>query len=637
VNFHNLADLLGRLVVAYGRDAWPFAIAHVAVAVFLVSSIRTLLAETRALNAWQPGDEGQAMIASILASFVTDSRSLGSRGFIVPITDYSDRLDSQIENIVDEIAERTNMLLIVGIAGTLFGVFEFAARTRSLPGGDRLAQMGGILAESIAKAFPVGFIGLILMLIFQIALAKPISKLHDAASNATRRALEHRGEVSHTLAQSIASAIATSIAKSMEPVSTLGDTVSEHLQPIVVTLGDRLEQSLALVKSQFGAIDKSTQRFTDATAHLQTSAAAMTTTSDELRKVMASAPSVLAKTAELQDLQHRALNQVQAAFERDLHIAAHVTETLERVSNAISSLPEELVSQAAAAVTASFDRVAAQSLESWQTLSADLRAELQLQTASLVIETKEEIGKVQEQVAAAAAEWGRLAAQGETLISAPLSKALGEINRSTADVAGKFITLASSFEAVQLKLATLPDDLIRQTGSAIEPAFQSIANVSLATWEGLVNKVAVGLQGDFAQYVARAFEEVTRTNQQMRAAGEEMQRVAENTIAFLTEPMKTAIEIARSEATGMLANVDEFVRQTYPGLKADMDHFATEIRTATEALARTGERLRSMPTDTATNSQDQIVTVLRDISKQLEAMKRKPFVWRRLLPRWFDQ
>lgn len=637
MNVHNLAGLLARLVVAYGRDAWPFAVAHVAVTVFLVSSVRTLLAETRALHVWQPGEEGQAMIASILASFVRDSRRLGSRGFIVPITDYSDRLDSQIENIIDEIGERTNMLLIVGIAGTLFGVFEFAARTRSLPGGDRLAEMGGILAESIAKAFPVGFIGLVLMLIFQIALALPISKLHDAASNATRRALEDRGEVSQTLSESIATAIGASIAKSMEPVSTLGETVSEHLQPIVVTLGDRLEQSLALVKSQFGAIDKSTQRFTDATAHLQTSASAMTTTSDELRKVMASAPSVLAKTAELQDLQHRALKQIQAAFDKDLRIASHVTETLEHVSNAISLLPEELIRQATAAVATSFDRVASQSLESWQTLSGDLRAELQLQTASLVIETKEEIVKVQEQVAAAAAEWGRLAAQGETLISAPLSNALGEINRSTADVATKFTTLADSFEAVHLKLAALPDDVIRQTGSAIETAFQSIANASLATWDDLLNKVAVGLQGNFTDYVARAFEEVARTNQQLHSAGEEMQRLAENTVAFLTEPMKTAVETARNEATGMLANIDEFVRQTYPALKADIDHFATEIRTATEALAKTGEHLRSMPSGTATNAQDQVVSVLRDISKQLEAMKRKRFVWRRLLPRWFDQ
>jgi hypothetical protein len=637
VSLHDVTDLLGRLVAAYGRDAWPFAIAHAAVAIFLVSSVRTLLAETRALNAWQPGDEGRAMITRILASFVNDSRSLGSRGFIVPMTDYSDRLDSQIENIVDEIAERTNMLLIVGIAGTLFGVFEFAARTRSLPGGDRLAQMGGILAESIAKAFPVGFIGLMLMLIFQIALAKPISSLHDAASNATRRALENRGSVSDTLADSIASAIGTSIAESMEPVSTLGATVSEHLQPIVVTLGDRLEQSLALVKSQFGAIDKSTQRFTDATAHLQTSASAMTTTADELRKVMASAPAVLAKTAELQNLQHRALTQIQSAFDRDLKIASHVTETLDRVTNAISSLPEELVSRATAAVKASFDEVAAQSLKSWQTLTADLRAELQLQTASLVIETKEEIGRVQEQVGAAAAEWGRLAAHGETLISEPLSRALSEINRSTAEVAEKLTALASNFELVQSKLATLPDDLVRQTGSAIEPAFQRIANASLTTWSSLVDKVAVGLQGSFNEYVARAFEEVTRTDQQMRSAGEQMQRVAENTISFLTEPMKTAVETARKEATGMLANIDEFVRQSYPALKADMDHFATEIRTATETLAKTGERLRSMPTGSGSTSQDQTVIVLTEISRQLEAMKRKPFDWHRMLPRWFDR
>jgi ABC-type transporter Mla subunit MlaD len=638
VNLHELGVLVLRLVTAYGSNAWPFAIAHAVIVLFLVFSIRTLLRETRALVEWEPGREGGAMAASILASFVADSSRLGERGFVVPMTDYSDRVDSQIQNIVDEISERTNMLLIVGIAGTLFGVFEFAARTQSLRVEDRLALMGGILADSIAKAFPVGFIGLVLMLLFQLTLALPVSRLHHASSDATRRALEHRGEVSQTLADAIAGSIAESIAESMRPVSTLGETVSEHLQPIVVTLGDRLEESLSLVKTQFGAIDQSTRRFTDATSHLQKSAVAMTSTSDELRRVMASAPSVLAKTAELQDLQRRALEQIQAAFTRDLQIATHVTETLDHVTTAIASLPEELVRQATAAVRGSFDEVATRSIESWQTLSENLRAEMQLQTASLVIETREEIQNVQRQVAAAAAEWGRLATRSESLISTPLAKALSVIERSTSEVADKYTAVAGSLEAVQLKLATLPDDLLRQTGSAIGPAFENIANVSMETWHELVGKVAVGLQQDFTAYVAETFEQVSRATGQMHAAGEEMQRVAENTIAFLTEPVKTAIESARTEAAGALANIDDFVRQTYPALKGDMDRFAAELRTATEALAKTGERIRTMPTENKNKGQDEVIAVLREISERLEQMQKKPFQWHRLLPNhWFDQ
>lgn len=638
VNFEEVGNLALRLVVAYGHDAWPFAIAHGAIIVFLVFSIRILLHEAHALNAWRPSDEGQAPAARILASFVADSRRLGERGFVVPITDYSDRLDAHIQNIIDEIAERTNMLLIVGIAGTLFGIFEFATRTQSLAGGDRLASIGGILAESIAKAFPVGFIGLVLMLLFQLALALPVTRLHQASSDATRRALEHRGEVSRTLADAIAAAIANSIAASMQPVSTLGDTVSRHLQPIVVTLGDRLEQSLALVKTQFGAIDKSTQRFTEATSHLQRSAAAMTATSDELRRVMASAPSVLAKTAEIQDLQHRALEHIQAAFTRDLQVASEVTQTLNDVSVAVAGLPKELVQQATAAIALSFEQVALQSIESWQALSESLRDELRLQSASLVIETREEMEKVQRQVAAAATEWERLASHGESLISVPMSKALAEIERATSEAASQLMAVARNLDFVQSKLAALPDDLVRQTGLALQPAFDDLASLSMQTWRELVGKVAMTLQSDFTAYVARTFEEVDRATSQMRAAGGEMQRLAENTIAFLTEPTKTAIETARAEAAGVLANLDDFVRQTYPALKKDVDQFASELRIATETLRETGERLRTISADRADAGAGAIVAELRKVNARLEQMQPKPFPWRRLLPHhWFDR
>lgn len=633
-----LGKLALQLIAAYGENAWPFALAHGVIIAFLVFSIRTLLHETHGLTAWQPGDEGRSMAANILASFVRDSRRLGERGFVVPITDYSDRLDSQIENIVDEIGERTNMLLIVGIAGTLFGIFEFAYRTQNLQAeSDRLGRMTGILADSIAKAFPVGFVGLMLMLIFQLALAVPISRLHQASSDATRRALEHRGEVSQTLADAIAHSIASSIAQSMRPVSTLGETVSKHLQPIVVELGNRLEDSLSLVRKQFNAIDQGTAQFLSATNNLQKSASTMTTTADELRKVLKMAPSVLSKTAELQEIQHQALEQIQGAFTRDLQVAEHVTNTLDRVTTSIAALPEQLVEQTVAAVGAAFDTVATQSVESWGKLSESLRAELQTETTILVKETREEIQSVQQQVAAAANEWKRLATQSETLISAPLARALGEIDRSTGTVADKFIAVAGDLQSIEAKLATLPDDLVRQTGAAIGPAFENVANVSIGTWDELVKTVVNRLQSEFTNYVTRSFDEVARATVQMRAASEEMQRVAENTVAFLTEPVKTAVETARAEAAGALANLDEFIRQAYPALKSDMDRFATELRTATELLATTGERIRSMPTETRNKGQDEVVAALRDIREQLERMQPKPIQWNRLLPhKWFD-
>src|SRR5437764_38637 len=146
--------LAQQLLRAYARDAWPFAVLHLVVIIYLGRSVLRMLGETRGLRTWEPASVATEGPAAVLTSFIRDSETLGQRGFVVPITDYSDRLDSEVENLVGEIGDRTNMLLLVGIAGTLFGVFEFAARTMAIT-GDRLAQIGPILAESMAKAFPV--------------------------------------------------------------------------------------------------------------------------------------------------------------------------------------------------------------------------------------------------------------------------------------------------------------------------------------------------------------------------------------------------------------------------------------------------------------------------------------------------
>src|SRR6202171_6320059 len=166
-------QLLKEILRAYVVGAPWFALLHVIVVLFIGSTMRKLLAATQELKKWEPGQPGEGA-AMVLAAFVEDSNRLGARGFVVPITDYSDRLDAQVENIVDEVSERTALLLIVGIAGTIFGVFEFASRSLAVASGDRLARIGEILAASIAKAFPVGFVGLILMMAFQLAMALPI-------------------------------------------------------------------------------------------------------------------------------------------------------------------------------------------------------------------------------------------------------------------------------------------------------------------------------------------------------------------------------------------------------------------------------------------------------------------------------
>lgn len=595
MSIDTIPGLVWRLLGAYAFDAWPFAMLHVVVVVYLGRSILRMLRETRGLRSWAPTVTGGEGSAAVLSSFIRDSESLGQRGFVVPITDYSDRLDSEVENLVDEVVDRTNMLLLVGIAGTLFGVFEFAARSRALT-GDRLTQIGPILAESMAKAFPVGFIGLMLMLIFQLALAAPVSRLHRAASEATRRALEHRGLVSRTLSDSIAD----SIRESMQPVSTLGVTISEHLQPVVTSLGERLEQSLSLVKLQFGEIDQSTQRFIQATGNLHQSTNALTNTSARLEVLLKATPKVLAKTEKIQDLHEAVLKEVAESFRRNLETATAVAESLTRVRESAEGLPAELIRQSAAAIRPAFEGLA----------------------TDLATRTRQEMEQVHDAVRTAAEQWQTLAVSSEAMVSKPLESALAGIAAATERALAMTADLAHSLTEAGEGLTRLPERFAERTAVAIQPVFERVATESSATWRDLVKIVAVDIQRDYADFVASSRNEVALANADMHAASVEMRRLAEGAQASLTEPLKTAIETARSEVSKAMAEVDAFVRDRYPAIRQDMELFGTEMTYAVSTLRTLGDRLRSAPIarmEPAADDRQNIEKVLAEILATLQA------------------
>jgi hypothetical protein len=613
VSLWAILDLGSRLLKAYVLDAWPFFLLHVVVVIYLGRSYRRMRRETDELKYWQPGLFIETGPAAVLSSFVRDSSSLGSRGFVVPITDYSDRLDAEVENLVDELGERTNMLLLVGIAGTLFGMFEFAARSITVT-GDRLAQIGGILAESIAKAFPVGFVGLVSMLVIQLLLARPISQYHSAASEATRRALEHRGVVSRTLAESIAD----SIGKSMQPVSSLGQTISLHLEPVITSLGERLEQSLELIKRQFSEIDQSTARFMKSTSNLQQSTNALTNTAASLGDLLKTTPQVLAKTQKIQELQESALTQIATSLQQNLELAAALTEGLQRVQASTEDLPEQLIKRTVEAIGPAFERLATDSVSMWGDLVRSISGDLQTEYAEFVTGTRHEIVRVHEEIRSAADEWQRLAANSQALIAEPLQKGLDQITSSSQHVLDLAGSLSESIDIVQTQLLAMPDRFIAQTAAAVEPAFERVARQSVETWHELVRSVAVGIQRDYAEYVSTSAAEVAHANAQMRSVSEEMNRLAQNASAFLTEPMRTAIETARQEVSGALSQLDDFVRNRYPAVKLDVDTFGTQMAAMTQALAGVEQRLSDLRFDVRIDSVSDTSPILIEIRELLK-------------------
>ena len=618
-----IASLAARLFRSYAVDAWPFALLHLVVVAYLVRSIARLREEAAALRTWDPGAAEASGAAAVLSRFIRDSANLGERGFIVPITDYSDRLDSEVENLVSEVADRTNMLLLVGIAGTLFGVFEFASRTMHVR-GDVLAQIGGILAESMAKAFPVGFVGLMLMLVFQLGLGGPVSRLHRAASEATTRALEHRGIVSRTLAETIAS----SIAESMRPVSTLGATVSEHLQPVVAALGERLEQSLSLVRLQFGEIEQSTERFIEATAHLRDSANAMTSTSGRLSELLAATPKVLANTERVQQLHKELLDQLGTSFAKHVANANGVADVLQRIRTSAEGLPEELVQQLVGVMQPVFERLATDAAATWETLSQELGAELRQAQRELVRQTGEDVAGIYEAVRGAAVEWQRLGRDSRAMIAEPLQRSLDTIETASSRALDNAAEIGRSVAAASIGLQRLPEAFAERTAAAIDPVFARLAADSRDTWRDLAKIVHADMQQELTDFVRASRTEVELANAALRSAGEELRRLSEGAQASLTEPLATAIETARRETAAVVSEVADFVRDRYPAIRTDMQKLGVEMRAIVEALKVAEERLERTPlaavaaSATAQTSRDQ--QLLEEILQVLRQREEKP-------------
>lgn len=623
-----IASLAQRLLQAYAIHAWPFAILHLIVVAYLARSILRIRREATQLRAWDPMTPRAEGPAALLSDFVRDSADLGARGFVVAITDYSDRLCSEIQSTVDEVAARVNMLLLVGIAGTLFGVFEFAARATAVQ-GDRLSQIGFILTESVAKAFPVGFIGLMLMLTVRLAVASPVANVHAAVSDATRRALEHRGAVSLTLADSIGAAIADA----MRPVSTLDTTVS-HLQPILTTLGERLDASLSLVKTQFAAIDQGTDRFIGATADLRESATAMTTTATRLEEILRATPALLASSEKLQQLYQQTFQEIGASFRSNLEEAAVIAASLRRVCESAEVVPELVVRNTAEAVKPVIEQFVADAAGAWQSVLQRLSEKLAREHAAIREQTRGEMIEIQDAVRAAASEWERVARETAPRVTEPLRVALEGITAAAERAVALTGDLAISTQAAAADLVRLPESFAERSASSIQPVFERVAAESTSTWHDLVRVVAVDLQRDHADFVASSRREVVETNQHLRAAADEMRRLSEGAHASLTEPLQTAIETARREASTALAEVSTFVRERYPAIREDMQSFGTEMAAIVQALNAFEQRLRfaGLPARSAHENGQSQAEILKAILAEVQIHKAETpeTIWHRL-------
>src|ERR1700674_3788403 len=72
------------------------------------------------------GAVGKSDIVRELEVFLEEADRWRVQGVVLPLSDYSDRIDSLIEGLVDRLHNAVNLFLVAGLAGTFFGMAEFA-------------------------------------------------------------------------------------------------------------------------------------------------------------------------------------------------------------------------------------------------------------------------------------------------------------------------------------------------------------------------------------------------------------------------------------------------------------------------------------------------------------------------------
>lgn len=233
--------LVSNLLANYWSHGWPFLTAHAGLALLFSLALLKTHKEARSLNSWFPKDGLEVEFTSIriVGQFVAESEKHGQSGSLIPMTDYSDRLDAYIDHTVAGLSTRANSFLIIGVMGTFFALFQFAFEVQS---GLPPEQIGQRLSQGLAAAFPIGFIGLVLTMAAHLVTDLLEGRFRAAADEAVHKALNWRSENLKTVESHIIDAI--------EPLKNLEATLSRTLQPVIEGFRDQLRQTRDIMAEQ---------------------------------------------------------------------------------------------------------------------------------------------------------------------------------------------------------------------------------------------------------------------------------------------------------------------------------------------------------------------------------------------------
>jgi uncharacterized protein YukE len=259
---------------------WVFVLLHVGLAILVWKRAQGIKQETAALRSWSPEQQGRTECTSVLSQFVDEGAHWGKFGILVPSTDFTDRLDSAVNGMMDGLSSLLNLFLVIGVAGTFVGLFEFtnAMSVSLLTSGTgagsalKVADIGNALSSGLAKALPVSIVGIAATILGHVWASWIDRGLRKAVTEATQRAMYHRRQHSTSLAEAIRDA--------MNPFKEIAAAMNNQIGPVIAGFLGKVEESSRAMADRFDPFIQASLKFSDAAGGLKESISALRETTN---------------------------------------------------------------------------------------------------------------------------------------------------------------------------------------------------------------------------------------------------------------------------------------------------------------------------------------------------------------------
>jgi hypothetical protein len=290
-----------------GRS-WILVVFGLVLAYFISLVIR-IAREIRACRQWidKAIPSSHSRVVSQLQLFLRHSEEWRGSDILLPLSDYSDRIDSIIEGLADRLHNSVNLFLIVGLAGTFLGMAEFAREAPALQMSNDPKAVLDALRSALGISFPIGFLGLLLTVI-----GHPISnyweaRLQNAARHAVNATLAKRAplrarvestliDAIRALPQAITSALEANqsvLREQLRPLSDIPAAIRDSNQEMVAPLKQLYTESRKEWKDVSQRLEDHTKRIAESIGKLETPVQMLTAKIGDLGAFLTSTQTVI--------------------------------------------------------------------------------------------------------------------------------------------------------------------------------------------------------------------------------------------------------------------------------------------------------------------------------------------------------